>query len=419
MEGGALFPAHAEFYLNACWTMALQEAAWLAQTLGQERLLKKWRGQGRQTARLLAAKFWNKQTQFYNFAKRADGSFEAEKTIMPAVAVCFGLIPAKRAEICLRELAGPHFSTDWGVRLVSRDSPIYNPAGYHSGSVWPLFTGWLALAEYRSYRPTQGFVHLMNNMQIYREWAAGYVEEVLHGENYRPAGVCSHQAWSEAMVLLPALEGMLGLEVDALQKRITLRPAFPPQWESVTVKNIRVGEDRLHLRMRRRHKETSYHFRCDSAAPITLRFQALLPLGTRVSFLRLVGGRRFGGLEITSLRDFPEVEFELHGSAILAFTHHGGIGVIPPVFQPAVNAESTGFRLMQESWERQSLLLTVAGWPGREYQLQLFDPDHTIRALANARLVARRGEFVLLSFELEGTAPVDGPVTKTIEVMSA
>ncbi len=419
VEGGALFPAHAEFYLNACWTMALQEAAWLAQTLGQKRLLKKWRGQGRQTARLLVAKFWNKQTQFYNFAKRADGSFVEEKTILPAVAVYFGLIAGKRAQICLRELAGPRFSTDWGARLVSRDSPIYNPAGYHSGSVWPLFTGWLALAEYRSYRPTQGFVHLMNNLLIHREWAAGYVEEVLHGENYQPAGVCSHQAWSEAMVLLPALEGMLGLEVDALQKRVSLRPAFPPQWDLVEVKNIRVGEDHLYLRMRRRKKETRYYFRSDSATPITLRFQAILPLGTRVAFLRLVGGRSFGGLEITSFRDFPEVEFELHGRAILTFTHHGGIGVVPPVPQPAVNAESTGFRLIQESWERQSLLLTVSAWPGRKYQLQLFDPDHTIRAVANARIVARRDELVLLSFELERTGPEDGPVTKIIKVMAA
>lgn len=418
VEGGALFPAHAEFYLNACWTMALQEAAWLAQTLGQGRLLKKWARQWQRTARYLATKFWNKQAQFYNFAKRADGSFVEEKTIMPAVAVYFGLIAGKRAEICLQELAGPRFSTDWGVRLVSRDSPIYNPAGYHYGSVWPLFTGWLALAEYRSYRPTQGFVHLMNNLQIYREWAAGYVEEVLHGENYRPAGVCSHQAWSEAMVLLPALEGMLGLEVDALQNRVTMRPAFPPQWDLVEVKNIRVGEHRLHLRMRRRQRETSYYFRSDSLAPMTLRVQAILPLGTRVMFLRLVGDRWFGGLEITSFRDFPELDFELHGGAILTFTHHGGIGVVPPVPQPAVNAESTGFRLIQESWERQSLLLTVAGWPGREYELELYDPDHTIRGVENARVVVRRGALVVLSFELEGTGPEDGPVTRIIKVMA-
>lgn len=419
VEGGALFPAHAEFYLNACWAMALYEAGWLAQTLGQGRLLKKWARQWQRTARYLATKFWNKQTQFYNFAKRADGSFVEEKTIMPAVAVYFGLIAGKRAEICLQELAGPRFSTDWGVRLVSRDSPIYNPAGYHYGSVWPLFTGWLALAEYRSYRPTQGFVHLMNNLQIYREWAAGYVEEVLHGESYRPAGVCSHQAWSEAMVLLPAFEGMLGLEVDALQKRVTLRLAFPPQWDLVEVKNIRVGEHRLHLRMRRRLRETSYYFRSDSLAPMTLRVQAILPLGTRVMFLRLVGDRWFGGLEITSFRDFPELDFELHGGAILTFTHHGGIGVVPPVPQPAVNAESTGFRLMQESWERQSLLLTVAGWPGREYELKLHDPDHTVRGVENARIVARHGELVVLSFELERTGPVDGPVTKIIKVMAA
>ncbi|NUM67055.1 hypothetical protein HUU39_17605 [candidate division KSB1 bacterium] len=64
------------------------------------------------------------------------------------------------------------------------------------------------------------------------------------------------------------------------------------------------------------------------------------------------------------------------------------------------------------------MLLTVAGWPGREYELELYDPDHTIRGVENARVVVRRGALVVLSFELEGTGPEDGPVTRIIKVMA-
>ncbi|MDZ7266624.1 MAG: GH116 family glycosyl hydrolase [candidate division KSB1 bacterium] len=419
VEGGALFPAHAEFYLNACWTAALWEAGNLAKALGQDRLLRRWARHWQTVRHRLPVRFWNKQTRFYNFAKRTDGTFVDEKTIMPAVAIYLGLIPRKRAEICLQELAGLRFSTDWGVRLVSCDSPIYDPAGYHTGSVWPLFTGWLALAEYRSYRPTQGFVHLMNNLLRYRDWAAGCVPEVLHGEQYRPAGVCPHQAWSEAMVLLPVLEGMLGLECDALRHHVTLRPALPPQWDFFEVKNVRLGRHRLHLRMHRRGKETVYSFRTDSTMPMTLRFQAILPLGTEVKLLRLNDSRQFGGMQITHYRDFPELEFELYGHARLAFHHDGGIGVMPPVSLPRVNEPSRGFRLLREEWACGILQLTVEGRPGREYELELFDPDHTIRNVENARIVARHGSMVVLGFELQRRGPENGPVTGNIMVTAA
>ena len=33
---------------------------------------------------------------------------------------------------------------------------FYDPISYHQGSVWPLLTGWLAVAEYRAGQPLAG-----------------------------------------------------------------------------------------------------------------------------------------------------------------------------------------------------------------------------------------------------------------------
>ena len=124
------------------------------------------------------------------------------------------------AEYALRFYAGNSFSADWGLRILSSASPLFNPRGYHYGGVWPLFTGWAALAEYAYGRPVQGFTHITNNMVIKNYWAAGFVEEVMSGAVYRPAGVCPHQCWSETNIAHPAISGMLGWRPDAMQHSI-------------------------------------------------------------------------------------------------------------------------------------------------------------------------------------------------------
>ncbi len=40
------------------------------------------------------------------------------------------------------------------------------PISYHHGSVWPLYTGWTSLAEYRTNRPLAAYANLRQNMQL-------------------------------------------------------------------------------------------------------------------------------------------------------------------------------------------------------------------------------------------------------------
>ena len=54
-------------------------------------------------------------------------------------------------------------ATDWGHRILSERSHLYDPLSYHYGSVWPLFTGWASVAAYRYGRPHVGYQALMAN----------------------------------------------------------------------------------------------------------------------------------------------------------------------------------------------------------------------------------------------------------------
>jgi glycogen debranching enzyme len=114
----------------------------------------------------------------------------------------FGLTDPRKAKQCLSKIASDRLSTDCGVRMIANDDPMYNPAGYHYGSIWPLFTGWTALAELKFGLREEGLKHLTNTLMLCKKFALGYIPEVLHGERCEPAGVCQHQAWSEALAVL-------------------------------------------------------------------------------------------------------------------------------------------------------------------------------------------------------------------------
>ena len=80
----------------------------------------------------------------------------------------------------------------------------------------------------------------------------GAVTELLSGDFFTPFGrSTSHQLWSSAMVLIPAMRGMFGLSLDAAAHTITIDPHLPAQWEHADLHNLHVGDQLVDLQFRR------------------------------------------------------------------------------------------------------------------------------------------------------------------------
>jgi hypothetical protein len=149
-------------------------------------------------------------------------------------------------ETCLSNFAGPEIDTDWGTRDLANTSPFYDGLSYHQGSVWPLFTGWGALAEYRANQPLSGEQLLMQNVDLTWAQDPGAVTELLSGDFFVPFGrSTSHQLWSSAMVITPTLRGLFGINLDAATNTITVNPHLPANWDHAEVDNIRFGSSEL------------------------------------------------------------------------------------------------------------------------------------------------------------------------------
>jgi glycogen debranching enzyme len=180
--------------------------------------------------------------------------------------------PLAHASECLTQFASPTLATDWGLRDVATTEPFYDGMSYHQGSVWPLFTGWAALAEYRGNQPLAGEQMLMQNVDLTWAQDPGAVTELLSGDFFVPFGrSTSHQLWSSAMVITPTLRGLFGINLDAATNTITVNPHLPAIWDHAEIKDLHLGSHAVYINIVREHGEMNVSATTDQQAVIELR----------------------------------------------------------------------------------------------------------------------------------------------------
>ena len=397
VEGGGLFGSHSSLYLTACWAEALDEAAFMASALGNDALAAQWKAESELVTNLINRDFWNTETGFLNQGKFTDGSYHTEQTILPSIPIYFQQVESNKAGLMLPDWSSDGYSSDWGCRIVSKQSKLFNPRGYHTGSVWPLFTGWVSLAEYASLRPVQGYMHIMNNLLVYQNWGLGFIEEVLSGETYQPSGVCHHQCWSETMVLQPAIEGMLGIKADAVHHYVEIAPQLPANWDSLEVKNIRVGEHKLNLEMHRSEELVTWSLDHSGPSSIRILFDPQFEPGTKV--LSVMSTGNFEDVRLSSL---VPVEFYLDDHAGLNYKVVGGMRIISPIGHPQPGDNSTGLHLISEEYEDQTYAVRLQGLAGTTYPVELFVRDAAEMEVEGGKITGKNGSVYTIEITFAG-----------------
>jgi glycogen debranching enzyme len=246
---------HQEIYLALLDQQASAAYAWLETQLKDEAKARGARERAKTLAKTINAEYYDAEKSCYAFSRNMDGSLDRTRTVYPAMAWWDpegGKSVLEHGDGCLRQFVASGLNTDWGTRDVAADEPIYDGMSYHQGSVWPLFTGWAALAEYRAGQPLAGFQLLKENALLTRAQDLGAHTELLSGDYFVPMGrSTSHQLWSSAMVVTPALRGLFGLSVDATTKTITVNPRLPGGWERAEVLGLNLPGMRADLYFKR------------------------------------------------------------------------------------------------------------------------------------------------------------------------
>jgi hypothetical protein len=238
---------HQEIYLAALDQRASTGMAHLATIAGHADAARTAQQRASAIEKTILAEY-TQPNGMYAFSRNPDGTADPTASIFPAIAWWGGGLGLPDASRMFERWASDEFSTDWGTRDVGKGEAVYDPISYHQGSVWPLFTGWASLAEYRTGRDLAGYSHLMENANLTTAQDLGAVTELLSGAYFVPFGrSTSHQMWSSAMVLVPAVRGLFGVQVDALRGVVTVDPHLPAQWPRATLRKVQVGSEAVDI----------------------------------------------------------------------------------------------------------------------------------------------------------------------------
>jgi hypothetical protein len=328
--------------------------------------------------------FWLADKNRFAFAVDKDNRPVDEPSVLATVPMWFGLLDEAKADSMITQLADFDQQADWGMRIISDRSGRFSGGGYHFGSVWPLFTGWASVGEYRYHRAFPAYENLRANALLAFDGSLGHVTEVLSGDFYQSLSTSSpHQIWSAAMVVSPLLRGLFGLETEAATGTLTLRPHVPADWTSFAIRNVAVGSAKLDLHYAkdidgitlevRAREGASGQASIDFEPAISLRAKLLdVTLNGRAAPSHLQANRVDQHVLVRIPRSSGPHSLRLRLQDDFALTYHSTL--------PVLGATSEGLRMVSESWSpsRDRLTLAVAGLAGRRYRLSAWNASQIV-----------------------------------------
>lgn len=419
VEGGHLYGSHTSTHLAMCWSKALEEAVMMGKVIGEDEFIEQWSDDAKDVREQLNTKFWCADSSFYHFGLMEDGSMMSDVSMMAAVPVYFEQTKDEYGKLVVKRINEYDFTTDWGMRILSEHHEKFHPRGYHYGSVWPLFTGWTALAQYDEGWFSPGFTNIMHNLNNYSIWSLGFIEEVLDGSSYRKRGVCSHQCWSGTMIPMPAIEGMLGLKPNAPEKKLTFAPALPADWEFLTLENMRVGDSFITAEMKKEEGIITYEFIPQTGESATLVFKPYLPAGTEITEVLLDGTPV--EFETNKTEKFTQLMLDIPVTkkSKLEIKHSGGIEVLPIVHHPKPNYKSVDMKIVDYGLQEGGTYSVITqGTRLGNSTMEIYHEGYEIASVTNGKVLSTANNIskVQVSFDdAEGSKYLTKEVVLTIE----
>lgn len=417
VEGGPLLPVQTELYQSALGAEALRALSSLAHLTGKEDISRKLDGDFSRQQALLNTTFWSAEKNRFAFALDQKNQQVDEPSVLATVPMWFGLLDQDKAGAMIAELAAPEHQTDWGMRIISSRSAKYGAGGYHFGSVWPLFTGWASVGEYRYHRAWPGLSNLMANAQLALDGSLGHVTEVLSGDYYQPLATSSpHQIWSAAMVISPLLRGLFGLKTDAGTHRVTLSPHVPAEWTWFTLDHVRVGQASLRLAYRKSAGEISLVVTRNGSGDCSLKFSPALSLRAQVLGAEVNGRKVSFQVNHSDVDQHVSVRFPVgSGASTLRIRTRDDFGLSISPILPPLGSASQGLRVLSESWTpaRDALTLELSGAEGRQYEIGMWNAAQ-VTSVEGAEVVKIDADSGRINLTIPASASEPNPHEKLV-----
>jgi len=232
-------------------------AAVVEDAFGDKHLAARLRSEADRLAGQIEGRFWWEAEGTYYLGLDGDKRPIDSVSSNPGHLLWQQAVDPERAAKVVRRLMTEDMWSGWGIRTLSSEHVAYDPLSYQRGSVWPHDNA-IAAAGFRAYgfddeatTVAAGIFDATSRFASQRlpELFAGLTRDA-GGFPVQYLGANVPQAWSSgAIVHLVAT--FLGLDADARDGLLRLRPALPEWMSEVTLRQLRVGDASVDFRVAR------------------------------------------------------------------------------------------------------------------------------------------------------------------------
>jgi glycogen debranching enzyme len=198
--------------------------------------------------------FWMEKEGYYALALDGDKRPVPTITSNPGHGLWTGIVDRRLAPRMVRRLVSPSLLSGWGIRTVAARQPVYDPIGYHTGTVWPHDNSLIAQGLKR-YGFDREALFVLDQLALagayfpygrFPELFCGFASDRVPVPVQYPVA-CRPQAWASGAPLL-MVRSYGGLSADAPNGRLYInRPRLPRWVDRVEILGMRVGRARLDL----------------------------------------------------------------------------------------------------------------------------------------------------------------------------
>jgi glycogen debranching enzyme len=339
-----------ELSLSAAWLDASSAFAQLAQWTSHTQLAAEARQASEAAHASIAARYWDNARQFWISAHTVNGAEVFDERSRPGELITENVFSPEQNDILLKKIASSDFQTDWGARGLSSASHDFDPNAYAKGSIFALGATSLADTFWSAHRPAVAFP-IWNAVVPWTQLdSLGHIHEVAAGDLYhQEMESVPEQTWSSAGLITATANGLLGLHVDSIAKELTFAPHMPPEWQRLSVENVRLEDSTLGLDLTAKDQRVAVTV-TNHGGTVKVSFAPEIPLGARVLSAEC-GGR--------PVKVDPKVDAEVHaedehariqftaapGDTRCSIAYDGGVTVIPPRTAPVVGDASKGIKI--------------------------------------------------------------------------
>lgn len=266
-----------ELYTNAVYLAALERLKNVFESVGESEICEKLKEKIQRFKDSIERAFWNEKKRSYYLSINSGGELFDHLTPWPSFAVSFCVLDPDRSKVFVEKMCNSTIMTRWGVRSIEV-CEHYDPINYNLGSVWYFINGFVAQSCYRTDHDLFGWQIIKSAARAFVEEGSTHLSELFSGDVFAPVTTAvPHQLFSVGPILWAILEGLFGLEVDALKHTLKLNPRIPVHWKKHVIEKLKVGKAELRIEFQRRGSDCSYSFKNLSEEPVKVIFQLRNP----------------------------------------------------------------------------------------------------------------------------------------------